>query len=275
MKYLIRSLISDYFYLQSFFKKKREGIVALMYHRVNDRLPASDLVVPVEKFREQMEYLKRNCEVVSMEQFLLSHKVTRSQGHTKKQKVVITFDDGYMDNYTNAYPVLKELGLPATIFLITGMIGTDKKRPRYQHLSSPDMLCWTKVMEMAKNGIAFGAHTMDHPHLSELNHEAQIEEIEKSISVLSGMFEEASTKRHVSNHIFCYPYGDYNADTLEIMREMNIKAAFSIKPGINNGLVNPFELRRTEISGVDSIFDFKKKLAGAFDWMHEKMQRYK
>lgn len=245
----------------------------LMYHRVNDALPANDLVVPVAKFREQMGYLASRCEVMNMNDLLESHKVAKSQGRTKKQKVVITFDDGYMDNYTNAYPVLKELGLPATVFLITGMIGTDKKRPRYQHLPSPDMLCWARVMEMAENGITFGAHTMDHPRLSELSYEAQKEEIGKSISVLSGMLEEPRTKSQSPKGIFCYPYGDYNDDTLKILRELDIEAAFTTRAGLNDETTGPFELRRTATSGLDTIFDFKKRLAGAFDGMEERTLR--
>jgi peptidoglycan/xylan/chitin deacetylase (PgdA/CDA1 family) len=278
MKYLIRSIITDYCYLQGFFKKKREGIVVLMYHRVNDTLPANDLSVPVAKFREQMEYLRKNCEVVGISALICEGRKTKDEGR-KKQKVVITFDDGYMDNYVNAYPVLKELGLPATIFLVTGMIGTDKKRPRYNHMPSPDMLSWAKVMEMAQNGIAFGAHTVDHPHLSELSYQGQKEEIGKSMAVLDGMLETRNSKLVTCNRIFCYPYGDYNGDTLKIMQELDVKAAFTVKPGINEERrlkgEGRWELRRTEISGVDSLFDFKKKLAGAFDWLHTMIQKKK
>jgi peptidoglycan/xylan/chitin deacetylase (PgdA/CDA1 family) len=263
MKYLVRSIVSDYFYLQSFFKRKREGIVVLMYHRVNDALQANELVVPVAKFREQMEYLASRCEVISIEK-LLDDRRWAIDDRQKKQKVAITFDDGYRDNYTNAYPILKELGLPATIFLITGMIGTDKTRPRYKHMSSPDMLCWAKVMEMTQNGITFGAHTTNHPHLSELSYEEQKEETEKSITVLSGMLEGGSRKAEVGKEIFCYPYGDYNEDTFKIIQELGVKIAFTVKAGINDETTSPLELRRTVINGLDSLFDFKKRLAGGY-----------
>ncbi len=263
MKRMVRSFLSTLFYLFSFFRK-REGVIVLMYHRVNDSLPANDLVVPVEVFRRQMRYLKEHCEVIDTKELIQGFNVSTFQGikgapKTKKPAVVITFDDGYRDNYLNAYPILKELGLPATIFLITGMIGTDKKRPRYDKMPSPDMMNWQEVDEMVNHGISFGPHTKSHPHLSQLSYAEQRKEIEDSVNDLG---------RRVTSKIFCYPYGDYNRDTLKILRELGIKIAFTVKPGINNDKIDSLELRRTEISGLDSIFDFRKKLAGAFDIIH-------
>ncbi|MFH0896367.1 MAG: polysaccharide deacetylase family protein, partial [Bacteroidota bacterium] len=291
------------FYLISFFKK-REGIIVFMYHRVNDALPANDLNVPVAKFREQMEYLKEHCEVVGIEALLQSPQTTvnspqkiQNRGPSSvdrgrmRLKVAITFDDGYRDNYLNAYPILKELGLPATIFLVTDMIGTDQKRPRYKDMPLPEMLSWDEVREMSQNGITFGAHTVTHPHLSQLSYEEQKKEIQESI----GRLVSQCPTNIISSSIFCYPYGDYNEDTLKILKELGVKIAFTVKPGINSlghraegiGLMakgewrmakgderqNLLELKRTEISGLDSMFDFKKKLAGAFDFLHGQIQK--
>lgn len=270
----------------------------LMYHRVNDTLEPNDLVISTANFSRQMQYLAQNCEVIGVEALLQSPQTTvngpqkiQNRGPSSvdrgrmRPKVVITFDDGYRDNYINAYPILKAFKLPAAIFLITGMIGTDKKRPRYDHMRSPDMLSWDEVKEMEGHGITFGAHTVNHPHLSKLSYEDQKKEIGGSIRTLFVPGSHVSA----SQLIFCYPYGEYNNDTLKILKEMGIKIAFTVKPGINNisrsnlgnaesspfrqGSTSFLELRRTEISGVDSIFDFKKKLAGAFDVMHAWIQK--
>jgi len=289
MKPIIRSIISTFFYLLSFLEK-REGIVVLMYHRVNDALPANDLVTPVELFRSQMRYLKEHCEVMGVEKLLDDRR--KEKNKNRRLKVVITFDDGYRDNYLNAFPILKELGLPATIFLITGMIGTDQKRPRYKDMPTPDMMNWEEAREMAENGISFGPHTVTHPHLSQLNYEKQRDEIIKSIAVISPKIAPLTSfgtpfggSLEVTSFIFCYPYGDYNADTLRILKELGVKIAFTVKPGINNEETIKREsederegflqLRRTEISGVDTLFDFKKKLAGAFDFLHSLVQQKK
>jgi peptidoglycan/xylan/chitin deacetylase (PgdA/CDA1 family) len=279
-----------------------------MYHRVNDALAPNDLVMPVAVFRKQMEYLKEHCEVISIEELLNIGSRKSEVGSRKnrtsdlgsrtsgKPKVAITFDDGYRDNYLNAYPILKELKLPATIFLITGMIGTDQKRPRYKNMPSPDMLNWGEVKEMAQNGITFGPHTVSHPHLSSLSYEEQRAEIIGSVETLNKqlrMSEDGCRKTEKSDlgprtsdlGIFCYPYGDYNSDTLKIMKELGIKLAVTVRPGINKDGSqktedgrrikkedNLLELRRTEMNGIDSLFDFKKKLAGAFDFLHTLMQ---
>ncbi len=243
-----------------------------MYHRVNDGLAPNDLVTPVGSFRQQMLFLKQNYTITSMEELLGDDQTPQTIGDgRKKPKILITFDDGYRDNYRNAYPILKELWLPATIFLITGMIGTDKKRPRYQGMPDPDMLNWDEVKEMSKNGSTFGAHTVSHPHLSQLSYEEQRKEIWGSIRTLVPPGPEVS----VPQQIFCYPYGDYNNDTLSILKELGVKLALTVRPGINNGKVDPLELRRTEINGIDTLFDFKKKLAGAFDGLHEWLQKKK
>ena len=259
------SFVTTLFYFFTFFRR-REGILVLLYHRVTDQLSPHELAIPVAAFRRQMEYLAKNCDVLSMDdllQVLSGRDASVAPGSSGRPKVVITFDDGYRDNYTNAYPVLKELGLPATIFLITGMIGTDKKRPRYQHMPSPDMLSWSAVKEMAGNGVTFGSHTRNHPHLGVLPALEQKNEIEQGVAVLGSWLKPGEAPP-----IFCYPYGDYNRQTLSILEGLGIRAAFTVESGINDTKVNPLELRRIGMDGRDSLFDLRKKLAGACDILH-------
>ncbi len=256
------SFVTTLVYFFSFFRR-RKGILVLLYHRVTDKLPPHELAVPVAVFRRQMEYLAKNCDVLSAEDLLKvlsGHDASVVCASSRRPKVVITFDDGYKDNYTNAYPVLKELGLPATIFLITGMIGTDKKRPRYQHLPSPDMLSWSDVKEMAAHKVTFGSHTVDHPRLGTLPVQEQKNEIEQSMAVLGSWLKEGETLP-----VFCYPYGDYNQETLKILAELGVRAACTGVCGINDAKTHPLELRRIGVDGRDSLFDLRKKLAGACD----------
>ena len=101
--------------------KAQYVVPIIMYHKIDGNSLSSKLSVSPKSFRVQMTFLKRyNYNVVKLED--VSEPVKKNR--FKSKTIAITFDDGYEDNYFNAYPVLKELGLPATIFIITGMVGT-------------------------------------------------------------------------------------------------------------------------------------------------------
>lgn len=224
-------------------------VIVLMYHRVNDALPAGELVVPVEKFRRQMNWLSGHCDVVDI-------RAAERRPSGRRPLVAVTLDDGYRDNYQNAFPILRTLKLPATIFLTTGYIGTRLKRPRYQSVPwRRDYLDRREIKTMARHGISFGAHSVTHPHLSRLDYEQQREEIEKSLAAIS-------LKSQVSSHklIFCYPYGEYNQDTLKILKKLGVKMAFTVKPGVNRKSADPLKLKRIGISGLDTFGAFKAKI---------------
>jgi peptidoglycan/xylan/chitin deacetylase (PgdA/CDA1 family) len=215
------------------------GLIVLVYHRVNDKLPAGELVVPVAKFRQQMEYLANNG--------------------LKKRQALITFDDGYRDNYQNAFPILKRLKLSATIFLTTGYIGKLYKKPRYKSVPwRRDYLNWREVKKMAKYGLTFGAHTVSHPYLSRLSYQAQREEIRGSLETLG--HKVPSIKSQVPSKIFCYPYGEYNADTIKILKKLRVNMAFTVRPGAWRKGDDPLRIKRIGISGLDSLAGFKAKI---------------
>ncbi len=235
--------------------------LVLMYHRINDTLPVGELVVPTAKFRQQMEYLHQHCKVEPVFKakplaIPRSDLVVRDRGPTSVLRVVLTFDDGYRDNYQNAFPVLKRLKLPAVIFLSTGYVGSLKKRPRYKNVPwRRDYLNWREVKEMAKHGITFGAHTVSHPHLSQLGYKEQKKEISRSMEILG---RKVSTFQGIK--AFCYPYGEYNKDTLKILKKLGVKMAFTVQPGINRKNTDPLKIKRIGISGSDSLTEFKAKL---------------
>ncbi len=105
--------------------RNRHRVAILMYHGVMpDDLPAAEndpLQVRTSEFRQQMEYLKAHYEVCSLHE---AHSRLGEVG--PKPRAVVTLDDGYGNNFLSAFPVLKELGIPAVIFLVTGKVGTDK-----------------------------------------------------------------------------------------------------------------------------------------------------
>lgn len=253
----------------------------LMYHRINDTLPASELVTPTKRFEEQMRFLAENrgsFRVISLKEIsslrgadkpkcdeaipneIASPRLPLPGGlamtdNARPSAVAITFDDGYLDNYQNAFPVLLKYQIPATIFLTTGMIGTDQKFRRYSHMEGRDMLSWEEVNEMGKRGVTFGPHTAHHVHLPQLTPDEQRKEIEESRRTISAKIPAENCV-----NIFCYPYGEYNAATLAILNDLGVPCALTVEPGFNTSETPPLKYRRTAVSGLDNMETFKAKL---------------
>ena len=167
-----------------------------------------------------------------------------------KNTIVITLDDGFEDNYTNAFPVLRQYAIPATIFLATGYL---EKTNGWMTDGRRKMLEWNQIIEMASAGINFGAHTVSHPHLPQLNRAEALREMVES-------------KKHIEQrlnqpvHYFAYPYGQLNDETMQLAQQAEFKLACSTRSGFNNLTRNPYRLHRIEVYGDDPVWKLKQKL---------------
>ncbi|MGO0121966.1 polysaccharide deacetylase family protein [Desulfothermobacter acidiphilus] len=220
------------------------AVIILMYHKVNPDPSAGGLGLrmPPEKFDWQMRYLRTHgYHVVSLED-AYAHL---NQGKPLPPKaVVITFDDGYQDNYFYAWPILRRYGYPATIFLVAGAMGKYNffdadygRQPRNQ------MLTWEQVKEMAASGqITFGAHTMTHPHLTQVGYTRQREEIFNSRAVIA---------RELGRPVdfFSYPYGDFNQEVARLVQEAGYKGAVTCVQGVNRPGADPYTWKRVRVMG--------------------------
>ena len=235
-----------------------KGIPVLMYHRVNDDRRSSNLDVPIKKFEEQMALLaQKGYRTLSIHEFCTI--ISSKSYYNKKDRVILlTFDDGWKDNYTNAFPILKKFSFKATIFLVYDTL--EEKEEFKEYLNKKD------IFEMQNHGIDFGSHTLTHRELTTIEKQEAKREIVDSKSC----FEKLLNKPVIS---FCYPRGKINSDAASMVSQAGYELAFTIHPGINNYGDNLLLLNRTEISGNDSLFDFKKKLAGAYDWLHRFVQK--
>lgn len=206
--------------------KEDVNIPILMYHSISDTNPNNNLLIPPKGFEEQMQWLKNN-DFTSMT--LGEALESMETGKVPKRPVVITFDDGYVDNYISAYPVLKNLGLKGTFFIITSTTDTNEA-----YMTS-DML-----KEMKSGGMEIENHTFYHFDLPTESIEKQKESIKKGQDVLR-------EKVGVDSKFLCYPSGKYTEDTRNILKDLGIKGAVTTKGGIASVESSNYELKRVRI----------------------------
>lgn len=225
----------------------RKGFTALMYHHIgnldNPQEEQFPFTVSPKMLERQILFLKsEGYTLISLADLARAKKT----GKTSIQKpVMLTFDDGYSDNYTFLFPLLKKYNIPAVIFLVTDKIGT------------PDYLTWEQIREMQSSRLVeFGSHTATHRRLRSLTNEEISEELVSSKKIL----EE---KLSVPVTAFCYPFGAGGFD--KRVRPLVFQAGylfdFSTKKGINPW---PWKgktaLLRAFPRGGESLFDFHLQL---------------
>ena len=232
-------------------------MLILGYHRINPE--AKDgLSVTSEAFSWQLEYLRdHGWENRSLEEVLSGDPLV-SQGKC----FTITIDDGYQDNYFHAFPILKRLGMQATIFVTTGFMDSRNPFPWVHPADGRDYeeedlpLTWSQLAEMADSDVfTIGSHTLTHRLLSSLDRESACQEIEDSKEVLEQRFGHPVP-------LFCYPAGDFNAETIELVKQAGYSAAV-VSPG-RYIPETPFTLRRIGIDRDTTPFLFRFKISRFF-----------
>ena len=231
----------------------------LMFHRVVDTLEPDILAVTPFAFAQQMAWLREEgWQVLPLKEAL----IRLEKGSLPERAAAITFDDGYRDNYEEAFPILSRFGFPATVFPVTGFVLGESEHRRYRgRTPSVPYLTPSHVREMKSGGIDFGGHTHTHPLLPTLSPEAAHDEIMKAKKLLEEWTGEEST-------LFAYPNGAYRKEHFRILNDLGYEAAFSVRPGANRRETLRWEIRRTEVSGRDSLGDFIQKMNGGLDLWH-------
>lgn len=213
-------VISSFFIWFGYLMQGGRDPVILMYHSVGEPLGKKSLLnVSEGVFQRQMSFLHDDgYHVVSL--LDLADLIS----HNKKvpfKTVVITFDDGFENNYTRAYPILKKYNFPATIFVITGYIGRQKEMlgHRYEFLNKEMLL------ELSEGGlVTIGSHTKNHPYLSDCkNADEFYDEISGSKKYLEDIL-----KKPVET--FAYPVGGYNENVVKCVKDAGYRIAVTILP---------------------------------------------
>ncbi|OGG80377.1 hypothetical protein A3A39_04295 [Candidatus Kaiserbacteria bacterium RIFCSPLOWO2_01_FULL_54_13] len=221
------------------------GTSILMYHSIEERLDHFSSVAPAV-FEMQMGYLaSHGYRVIS-----LGELASRLQGKSLLNRcVVLTFDDGFRNNYTHAFPVLKRFRFPATIFVVTGRIGQRDKESGLQYLRE------NELREMEASGlIDIEPHTETHPKLSALSKEEALQEMKKSKEAVERILVKQT-------RLFAYPYGNYTDETVRVAEECGFKAAVTVREGIVTSREKFLELPRNSVDRSTTFVQFKGKVS--------------
>lgn len=219
--------------------KKRSDIPILMYHSIATE-KGNGLRVPPEVFKEQMEYLKENNYYpITLDEL---YGDMENGKKVRDGAVVITFDDGYEDNYKNAYPILKQNGFHATIFVITDFV--DKGNI---------FLKSNELREMDKNGIDIESHTVKHENLPLLSYKNQLKTLTDSKKYLENILSKKV------NYI-AYPFGQYDNSTIKAVKQAGYKMALTTAgrwAGRKDGI---YKLNRIYVNSFFDMATFKERL---------------
>jgi peptidoglycan/xylan/chitin deacetylase (PgdA/CDA1 family) len=244
------------------------------YHGINDDQPANVYAVTSQDFAQHMAFLAQHCTVLSLERLV---DCLRGGEPLPPHAIAITFDDGYLDAYTQAFPILQRWDLPATMFLPVDLIapsGADvtpswhdaSARRRLVvgqegRLAQAEFLSWQQVCEMSRHGIDFGSHTLSHVSLTRVSRQWARVELARSKARLEDELGKPVTG-------LAYPYGtvrDFSPAVEQLVAEAGYVWAVTGLSGVNTYRSNRYALRRTKIEHGDRLGLFARATRGALD----------
>lgn len=187
------------------------GVPIICFHSINDDPSVKNpIIISKDKFRQQLEAIRDNgYTTLTMSQ--LNDYLYKDKPIPEKS-VVLTFDDGYRDNYTNAFPILKEFNMNATIFIIQSYLDRD------------EYLTAEQVKELSNSGIDIESHTVSHIDLPNLSYEDQLKELKDSKEKLENLINKPIIS-------IAYPEGKYNDDTKRAFLEAGYSMGFTTERG--------------------------------------------
>lgn len=225
-----------------------DGTRILMYHAIatgNER--ASRYVIPQSKFLQQMRWIKRRgYRALTFREYLRLRRENELPPH---KSVIVTFDDGYAEFHGAGQAVLQKLSVPATMFVVSGAAGSCNTWDDSGALHQRPILSWQALREVQDHGVECGAHSRSHVALTAIPPARRQEEIE-------GCLADLKDRLPAVLPVYSYPYGKWNETVEADVARAGFDAACTVMPGVNALNTPPFQLRRTEVYGTDSLIQF-------------------
>lgn len=247
---LVVLLLAGTFVIYLRFSKR---VPILMYHRIAD-IPGDRNSLSPAKFEEQLDYLSaRGFHTVSLQDV---HSYYTQGKELPPKPVVLTFDDGYEDNFAVALPLLIARNMTATVFPISEWVGQPNK---WEDFGKPPAvtMSWEQLQSWLDAGMEIGSHTVSHPFLSKLQKDLLQLELTQSKDTLS-------SRLSISADFLCYPYGDFSDQVIAAAKEAQYKGALAIYDKAPLWDLDLYALPRIPISSRQPLWEFAIKVS----WLH-------
>jgi peptidoglycan/xylan/chitin deacetylase (PgdA/CDA1 family) len=247
------------------FFNRNMPVPVLMYHHVSPHKGDMVSITP-EVFEGQMKYLcDGGYRTLTLDELFA---FTRGDLVLGERAVVVTFDDGWLDNYLYAFPIIRKYSIKTAIFIVTNWVDTSSEKasekpsevPRHDHSKSlisigeaqKVVLNWDHAREMKQSGlVAFSSHTRSHIRCDTVAETELLDELGESRQVIERMLGTPCP-------YLCWPYGKYNAAARAVARQAGYKAVFTTRPGVTRPGSDPFEIPRIVMK--DSVSWFKLRM---------------
>lgn len=258
--------------MNSFFPKNVKKTTILVYHNIPvaaDKTKLQSDSVNKDQFDLQMRFLRdQSFNVISLKKLVTNLE----QKKIEKKTVVITFDDGYRTNLSNALSILKKYDIPATIFLAAGYIGRKQFFPwldlHNDAANSEDLtpMDWDEVKELFNAGIEIGSHTVSHKFLPKMDREAIEREVLQSQAIIEERVGEkpGSFALPFSFPVFHWKWPSFRSAVMNALKKGGYTCCCTLLRGHITRKTNPFLLKRIVIGKIDDLKSFHAKLCGTY-----------
>jgi peptidoglycan/xylan/chitin deacetylase (PgdA/CDA1 family) len=241
-----------------FFTPSGNKLRVLEYHSISTDGFEDQITIPKEKFIKHLDYLKENGYITMWLSEIDTYQ--KQKMPLPPRTVLLTFDDGYVNNYTELFPLLKQYNMKATLFMVLGRIGQNIDWSG-QYVNNTMALMTKEQLIATSSHIEIAHHTFKHDNYTKITLKEVDEDLQKSNEVIAKENLNVFPALAYTFGRYYRKKGEKQAELFGLLQKNGIKYAFRIGNRINKFPLKSFyDIQRTDIRGTDSFDDFKTKV---------------
>ncbi|MCB2194096.1 MAG: polysaccharide deacetylase family protein [Deltaproteobacteria bacterium] len=231
-------------------RSRLAGAPVLMYHQIVKQLDGT----PLPKLRVPPTAFARQLDTMARQGFKVMNLSGALQAEPGTKAAVLTFDDAFLDFFTHAWPIIKQRGMGATVFLVTSQIGGTNAWDQGKDIPEVPLMDAQQIKDLAAQGVEFGGHGHAHRDLTALSPEELAQDLKACQDTLSELLGKPA-------RTFAYPYGLCNDEVKRAVAQAGFSAACSTRPGMLTLGGDPLAIPRIIVKRSDQALDFSLKLS--------------